>query len=148
MWWRAVVGLVVAIGVFLAGRASVGDERDYAAGVRDGRALQVPPGARAAFDDGYAAGANDVFAGYDGGWDFDRPYVITLKRGDNGITYRIASRSTRPWARRAHTRRRRSDHRISVSGRRWRGRRRPATMLRRDRIRIATISETPYQGHS
>jgi hypothetical protein len=33
-----------------------------------------------------------VFGGYDGGWDYDRPYVITLKQGSDGVTYRIASR--------------------------------------------------------
>jgi hypothetical protein len=39
----------------------------------------------------------------------------------------------------ALARRRRSDHRVLVSGRRRGGPRRPATTLRRDRIRIATI---------
>jgi hypothetical protein len=39
--------------------------------------LQVAPGARDAFQAGYAAGANDVFGDCDGGWDYDRPYVIT-----------------------------------------------------------------------
>jgi hypothetical protein len=96
MWWRAALAVVVAVGLFVGGRASVSESKDYAAGVRDGRALQVPPDDRKAFDDGYAAGANDVFGGYDGGWDLARPYVITLKKGDDGITYRIASRDTRP----------------------------------------------------
>jgi hypothetical protein len=96
MWWRVAVAVVVAVGLFAAGRASAGASREYEAGVRDGRALQAPPDARHAFDDGYQAGANDVFGGYDGGWDLDRPYVITLKKGGDGITYRIASRATRP----------------------------------------------------
>jgi hypothetical protein len=96
MWWRAALAVVVAVGLFAGGRASAGESQDYAAGVRDGRALQVPPEARKAFDDGYQAGANDVFGGYDGGWDLDRPYVITLKKGEDGITYRIASRAIRP----------------------------------------------------
>jgi hypothetical protein len=39
-----------------------------------------------------APGANDVFAGYDGGWSVPAPYVVTLAPGANGVTYRIASR--------------------------------------------------------
>ena len=50
------------------------------------------PGARAAFAAGYAAGANDVFAGFDGGWSLSQPYVITLARGSGAVTYRIDSR--------------------------------------------------------
>jgi hypothetical protein len=54
--------------------------------------LQVAPSSRDAFQAGYAAGANDVFGDCDGGWDYDRPYVITLGKGANGITYAIRSR--------------------------------------------------------
>jgi hypothetical protein len=97
MWWRLGIAIVVAVGLFAAGRASASKPDDYQAGLRDGRALQVPPDQRHAFDDGYQTGANDVFSGYDGGWDYDSPYTITLAKGDNGITYRIASRrATRP----------------------------------------------------
>ena len=72
-----------------------------AAGLREGRALQVPlrlpsgagDAATAAFKAGYAAGANDVFGGYDGGWDTDRPYVVVLTAAGNGIVYRIRSRT-------------------------------------------------------
>jgi hypothetical protein len=64
--------------------------------VREGRALQAsassPRGTRAAFEAGYAAGANDVFGGFDGGWSLDTPYVITLRKGSGAITYRIDSR--------------------------------------------------------
>lgn len=71
-----------------------------AAGLQEGRALQLsqsaPRGtrnvARQAFGAGYTAGANDVFGGFDGGWDFSTPYVITLRRGSGAITYRIDSR--------------------------------------------------------
>ena len=49
-------------------------------------------GSRAAFDAGYAAGANDVFGGFDGGWSLSEPYVITLARGSGAVTYRIDSR--------------------------------------------------------
>jgi hypothetical protein len=49
--------------------------------------------ARAAYDAGYAAGANDVFGDYDGGWYLARPYVVTLARARGAITYRIASRT-------------------------------------------------------
>jgi hypothetical protein len=72
-----------------------------AAGLRQGRASQVPlalpsglqDAAKAAFDAGYAAGANDVFGGYDGGWDMDSPYVVVLTPAGNGIVYRIRSRT-------------------------------------------------------
>jgi hypothetical protein len=81
----------------------------YARGLDDGRAQGEREGradqeahslsasaknrAKAAFDDGYQAGANDVFTGYDGGWSYAAPYVITLGHGGPGITYRPASRT-------------------------------------------------------
>jgi hypothetical protein len=102
----AIVGAGVAMaaaGLFLLGRVTAGDGggAGYASGVRDGmaagrregRALQAPTDARGAFDRGYAAGANDVFAGYDGGWSLSTPYVVTLARGGDSITYRIDSRT-------------------------------------------------------
>jgi hypothetical protein len=63
-----------------------------AAGIREGRALQQSASARHAFQAGYTAGANDVFGGFDGGWSLSTPYVITLRRGSGGVTYRIDSR--------------------------------------------------------
>jgi hypothetical protein len=87
---------LVGAGLFLLGRATAGGDPGFAAGraqgVAEGRALQQPAPSRDAFDAGYAAGANDVFGGYDGGWDLGRPYVITLARGRGAVTYRIASR--------------------------------------------------------
>jgi uncharacterized membrane protein len=97
--WRVVLIALVVGGAFVIGRVTApGADRPgsadaaRAAGVREGRALQVAPSSRAAFKDGYDAGANDVFGGYDGGWDYGRPYVITLRKGPDGITYAIASR--------------------------------------------------------
>ena len=77
-----------------AARAA-GERAGKAQGLAEGRALQVPPsgGRRMAFRAGYAAGANDVFGGYDGGWYLGRPYVITLARGRGPIAYRIDSRT-------------------------------------------------------
>jgi hypothetical protein len=91
----------------LAGHAS-GVHQGRAAGIREGRAAGVEEGrllqlgeslprdvrriARRAFEAGYAAGANDVFGGFDGGWSLTKPYVITLRRGSGAITYRIDSR--------------------------------------------------------
>lgn len=111
-------GALVA-GAFLAGRATAGrggTDHDaayssgYAAGlrageaqgVREGRALQeagsLPAAearaARVAFDDGYRAGADDAFGGWDGGWALGTPYVVTLEPGTGGVTYRIATRVT------------------------------------------------------
>ena len=46
-----------------------------------------------AFNAGYAAGWNDAFAGYDGGWALGMPYVVTLAPGSGAITYRIGTRT-------------------------------------------------------
>jgi hypothetical protein len=117
----AVLALWVAVGLVFLGRVTAGTGAAAAAGARqgraagyadgvhdgraaglaEGRALQVPldlPAgsqdvAKAAFDAGYTAGANDVFDGYDGGWGLDEPYVIVLTAGGNGITYRIQTRT-------------------------------------------------------
>lgn len=105
--------LVAATGVLL-GRLSCGHgpsqgyEQGYRAGldvgqsegIEQGRALQlglsVAPSSRSAaqraFEAGYAAGANDVFGTYDGGWAFGRPYLVVLEPGEHGLTYRIAHR--------------------------------------------------------
>jgi hypothetical protein len=85
---------------YRSGHAS-GVREGHAGGVQEGRAVQLvlslPPGsrdvARAAFDAGYAAGANDVFGGYDGGWGLSMPYLVTLSQGEGGVTYRIDSRT-------------------------------------------------------
>ena len=90
MWRVALVALLV-VGAAAVGRATAPDD-DRAAGIEEGRSLQVPPPARDAYKAGYAAGANDVFGGYDGGWALDTPYAITLKQGTHGITYRISTR--------------------------------------------------------
>jgi hypothetical protein len=115
------LAVFAAAGLVAAGRASAGagsvrsdryrDARaagyadglhdGRAAGLEEGRALQVPltlpagvrDAAKAAFDTGYAAGANDVFGGYDGGWAMDSPYVVVLIPAGNGIVYRIRSRT-------------------------------------------------------
>jgi hypothetical protein len=110
----AVLALVAGVGLFVLGRAtahSPAGHRDagYARGLEDGRAQgeregradqevrSLPAGTRGsakkAFDDGYRAGANDIFTGYDGGWSYAAPYVITLAHGGPGITYRPASRT-------------------------------------------------------
>jgi hypothetical protein len=71
-----------------------------AQGREEGRALQegsnLPAGDRRpvhdAFEAAYAAGSNDAFAGYDGGWSLSTPYVVTIEEGSGKIVYRIASR--------------------------------------------------------
>jgi hypothetical protein len=71
-----------------------------AQGLQEGRTLQeasaLPASARRpvkkAFTAGYVAGADDVFAGYDGGWALGVPYVITVKAGADGLDYRIGTR--------------------------------------------------------
>jgi hypothetical protein len=108
----AVLAVVFAAGAaFLLGRATAPAPKakgDYFAGLRageaqgrqEGRALQAGAelprnardAARRAFDAGYAAGANDVFAGYDGGWTMNRPWIVTLDPGTGQIVYRIDTR--------------------------------------------------------
>ena len=93
----------MAAALVALGRASVdrddgraaGERAGRAAGLVEGRALQVPlrGGRRAAFRAGYAAGANDVFGGYDGGWDLGQPYIVRLARGPGPVTYRINART-------------------------------------------------------
>lgn len=108
--------VLVGVGAFLLGRVSaparhqpssvVGDYFDglrvgEAQGRAEGRAIQegsaLPAGdrhaVRDAFDDGYAAGANDSFAGYDGGWTLHVPWLVTLEDGSGQIAYRIAGRT-------------------------------------------------------
>ena len=107
------IGAVVGAGLFLAGRLTsdtddargagyyAGLRQGESRGIQEGRALQLTDAlpqdgreaARAAFDTGYAAGANDVFGGYDGGWYVSRPYVITLAKGSGPITYDLSSRT-------------------------------------------------------
>ena len=113
----AVAAGLVAAGRFTAGTGTArsagyraGHEAGYtegvhdgrSAGVQEGRALQAPlslpsdarDAARAEFNAGYTAGANDVFDGYDGGWALDTPYVVVLSSAGNGVTYRVQSRVT------------------------------------------------------
>jgi hypothetical protein len=107
MWSRvvaALAGVALAAGGFALGRATADRDAGHDAGVREGRAAglqegralqaagSAAAGTRAAFDAGYAAGANDVFGGFDGGWSLKQPYVITLARGSGAVTYRIDSR--------------------------------------------------------
>jgi hypothetical protein len=109
-------GAVAAAGFFLIGRVTaspspasrpaVGDYFDglrvgEAEGRRLGRALQeadaLPAADRRpvhdAFNAGYDAGQNDVFAGYDGGWTLHVPWVITIERGGAKVDYRIEGRT-------------------------------------------------------
>jgi hypothetical protein len=75
---RVGLALLALAAAFAVGRLSVGDQKPLAASTR--------------YDAGYRAGREAAFAGYDGGWAYGVPYVITLQRGSPGITYRIASR--------------------------------------------------------
>jgi hypothetical protein len=70
----------VAVGAFFLGRGSV--DRAPA------------PAASGSFADGYRSGREDAFSGFDGGWAFDTPYIVTLRHAGGGITYRFARRWT------------------------------------------------------
>jgi hypothetical protein len=72
---RVVLGaavVAVAIGAFYGGRASV-DQHPVIGG-------------------SFAAGREAAFSGFDGGWSYGEPYIVTLKRGGPGVTYEFASR--------------------------------------------------------
>ncbi len=78
---RLLVALVivsVGVGAFFVGRGSV--DREQA------------PVAHGSFADGYRSGREDAFSGFDGGWGFDTPYIVTLRHAGGGITYRFARR--------------------------------------------------------
>jgi hypothetical protein len=111
-----VVALTLLLASFLLGRQSglpppssaAAEQNGYAKGLAVGRAGGLAEGraiqagaelpaadrqqAEAQFRAGYQAGAEDVFAGYDGGWVIGRPYVIVLSPGLGGETYRISHR--------------------------------------------------------
>ena len=75
---RLLVALaIVAVGAggFVAGRASVSRQP-----------TPRPPSG------GYVAGREAAFAGFDGGWSYGTPYIVTLHRGGPGVTYRFARR--------------------------------------------------------
>ena len=109
-------GAAVAVGAFLLGRETapehspakpaVGDYYDglrvgAAQGRQEGRAIQEGSAlpardrkpVRDAFNAGYSAGANDAFAGYDGGWSLHVPWLVTLEGGSGQIAYRIQDRT-------------------------------------------------------
>jgi hypothetical protein len=67
-----IAALAVAVGAFFLGRGTVSRPRPH-------------PGT-------YDAGFNDAFSGFDGGWVFGQPYIVTLRKGGSGVTYRFARR--------------------------------------------------------
>ena len=74
----ALIVVAVGAGAFLAGRASV-----------DRKAAEPASGS---FASGARAGREAAFSGFDGGWGYGEPYIVTLRRGGPGVTYRFASR--------------------------------------------------------
>ena len=72
----ALVLVAVAAGAFALGRGSV----------------HRPP--THVVSGSFAAGREAAFGGFDGGWAYAAPYIVTLRRGGPGITYRFARRWT------------------------------------------------------
>jgi len=68
----------VGVGAFVLGRVSAPQARAAAA-----------PGT---FRAGYLAGREAAFGSFDGGWGYGDLYVVVLRRGGPGITYRVARR--------------------------------------------------------
>lgn len=75
--------LAVGVAAFFVGRATVDRTRVAR------RSATVPRGGFAA---GFRSGRESAFAGFDGGWSYGTPYIVTLRRGGPGITYRFARR--------------------------------------------------------
>jgi hypothetical protein len=44
------------------------------------------------YADGYHAGREAAFSGFDGGWSLGDPYIVVLRHGRRGTTYRFARR--------------------------------------------------------
>jgi hypothetical protein len=112
-----VLGLLVVAAALIAGRLSAGSHAGYrhghaagytaglavgeAQGRQEGRAEQEVStvgatsqiSTKTAFNDGYTAGENDAFSGYDGGWALGTPYAVTISAGAGAATYRIDSRT-------------------------------------------------------
>src|SRR3954470_13829348 len=74
----ALVLVSVGVATFLAGRGSV-------------RSAPVEAADRG-YHAGFVAGREAAFCCYDGGWGYGEPYIVTLRRGARGVTYRIARR--------------------------------------------------------
>jgi hypothetical protein len=111
------VAVLAAGGFFLLGRLMTADgagsshsaTNDYfnglqvgeAQGREEGRALQVGSEVAAdsktpvgdAFTAGYAAGSNDAFGGFDGGWALASPYLVIVEPGNDKVTYRFSVRT-------------------------------------------------------
>jgi hypothetical protein len=120
-WWVLMAALLAVVALVIVGglaartphAAEPGFRVAYDAGYRadvqegipqgrdEGRALQegvsVATASRQpvvdAFRSDYAAGANDAFAGYDGGWVLGEAYVVTLTAPPPPISYRIQTRT-------------------------------------------------------
>jgi hypothetical protein len=70
----ALIVVCVGVGGFLVGRGSVRSTPDQS------------------YEAGVLAGHEAAFCCYDGGWAYGDPYIVTLRRGSAGVTYRIARR--------------------------------------------------------
>lgn len=80
--WLIAGVLVVAVVGFAAGRFTH-------PGSPGNRTVRTEPGG---YGDGYRAGREAAFQGFDGGWGLDEPYIVVLRRGPSGTTYRFARR--------------------------------------------------------
>src|SRR4051794_28645719 len=74
----ALVLVSVGVAAFLAGRGSV-------------RSVPVEAADRG-YHAGFVAGREAAFCCYDGGWGYGEPYIVTLRRGARGVTYRVVAR--------------------------------------------------------
>jgi len=74
----ALVVVAVGAGAFAAGRGSV-----------DRHSAKPAAGS---FASGLRAGREAAFSGFDGGWAYGEPYIVTLRRGSPGVTYRFDRR--------------------------------------------------------
>src|SRR4051812_45902044 len=73
--FAAAIVVAVGLGAFALGRVSRPARPD-----------------RAGYQAGFRAGRDAAFCCYDGGWGYGEPYIVVLRRGGAGVTYRIAQR--------------------------------------------------------
>jgi hypothetical protein len=76
---RALLAVVALAAAFAIGRATAPSPGP-------------PPPRPGTYDAGYLAGREDAFSGFDGGWVLGDPYIVILRRGRPGLTYRFARR--------------------------------------------------------
>ena len=81
--------------IFNKGRAvgtAAGTASGQAQGEKTGQEKGTKLGLQKGQQQGQVTGANDVFAGFSGGWQTGNFYIVLIDQGTGGVDYKIASR--------------------------------------------------------